>query len=271
MAWAPDAWLGLSFYDHHDLRHHHLPWRTWAAQEWLNGEVPLWAPIGLGFPWQLRPKRGCPSPDDACLCALTKLGSNVTILVHLSCLFSMRQFVKGLGRSEAASLLSAFAFAFGGLMSTHMLYLGMYTAWSWLPWAFWAYWNKRYGWLVVSLSAMVVAGHPQAAVLGWLLVGGLSLVRDWGNWRRVYHVFGSALLAAGISSPQWVSAMELSRFSLRDGGLSAADAAVGSMPFVELISIVRPTSTATKHLLTLPSHTGIAEPCIGELGSTFGK
>ncbi|MEC8379180.1 MAG: hypothetical protein VXZ96_02590 [Myxococcota bacterium] len=243
LMWAPDAWLGMSFYDHHDLRHHHLPWRAWAAQEWLKGEIPLWAPIGLGFPLAAEAQTGVFYPPTMFLFMIfdPSWALNLSILGHLSlALFGMKYFVRGLRLSEEASVLAAFGFAFGGLMSTHMLYLGMFTAWSWLPWALWAYWNGRYGWLVVSLSAMVVAGHPQAAVLGWIIVGSLSLISDWGQWRRMYFVFGSALLAAGITSPQWVSALELSQFSLRDGGLNTADAAVGSMPLIETVSIVLP-------------------------------
>ena len=65
--------------------------------------------------------------------------------------------------------------------------------------------------------------------------------------------------------------MELSRFSLRDGGLSAADAAVGSMPFVELISIVLPYFYGYETPADIAVSYWHAEPCIGELGSTFGK
>ena len=241
--WAPSAWLGLSYFDHHDLRHHHLPWRAWAAQEWLRGGIPLWAPVGLGFPLAAEAQTGVFYPPTMLLFMIfdPSWALNLSLLLHLSlALFGMKRFVKTLGASEEASLFAAFAFAFGGLMSTHALYIGMFSAWAWLPWALWALWARRYGWLVVSLSAMVVAGHPQAAVLGWLLVGGLGLCLYWRQWKRYYRVCGSALLAAGITSPQWVSALELTRFSLRDGGLSTADAAVGSMPLFETISIVLP-------------------------------
>ena len=51
LAWALDAALGLGLFAVHDLKHHHLPWRSWAASEWLAGRVPLWSPgVGQGFP-----------------------------------------------------------------------------------------------------------------------------------------------------------------------------------------------------------------------------
>ena len=37
VAWAPDAFLGLGTYWHHDLRTHHYPWRAWGAARWLQG------------------------------------------------------------------------------------------------------------------------------------------------------------------------------------------------------------------------------------------
>ena len=49
--WAVDAVVGEGFFYAHDLRHHHLPWRVWAAELWRSGSVPLWsADVGMGFP-----------------------------------------------------------------------------------------------------------------------------------------------------------------------------------------------------------------------------
>ena len=91
----------------------------------------------------------------------------------------MRQFVKGLGRSEAASLLSAFYLLWGLNEHPHALF------------------GDVYGLVVVALGIVglleqalwMVGGRPErhggcwtssGGCLGVLLVGGLSLVRDWG-------------------------------------------------------------------------------------------
>jgi hypothetical protein len=51
VAFAPDAALGTGVFWHHDFRHHHYPWRLWAAQQWAQGTVPWWASgAANGFP-----------------------------------------------------------------------------------------------------------------------------------------------------------------------------------------------------------------------------
>ena len=51
VAFAPDAVTGEGVFWHHDLRHHHYPWRAWAASVWASGSVPWWASgAGNGFP-----------------------------------------------------------------------------------------------------------------------------------------------------------------------------------------------------------------------------
>lgn len=241
--WAPDAWLGLGFFDAHDIRHHHIPWRTWAAQEWLNGELPLWAPIGTGFPLGADGQTGVFYPPGMIIFMIfsPSVAMNLTLLLHLGwSLLGMILFLRSLGRSDWASVLGATAFTFGGLMTTHALYVGMLCCWAWLPWGLWATSKRNYGLLVVSLTMMAVAGHPQAAVLGWLMVSVFGLyhfrVQHWSMWPFLWAL----LLSVGLTSPQWVSSIELSQFSLRDGGMSAESAAVGSMPIFELLSIILP-------------------------------
>ena len=54
VAWAVDAVLGQGSFWGHDLRYQHVPWRVWAAGEWVAGRVPLWADgVGNGFPLSL--------------------------------------------------------------------------------------------------------------------------------------------------------------------------------------------------------------------------
>ena len=56
--WAVDAAIGSGVFWAHDLRHHHMPWRTWAVSEWLAGRVPLWAPeVASGLQQQIEERK----------------------------------------------------------------------------------------------------------------------------------------------------------------------------------------------------------------------
>ena len=254
--WAPDAILGKGVYWHHDLRHHHYPWRVWAANEWLSGRIPLWCPgVSNGYPLMAGGEVGALYPPTMLLFMLlpSAFAMNLSILLHsLWAALGTFLLVRALGRSVLASILAGVGYAFGGFFVTHTLYLGMQNALAWLPFTLWALIRAtssnprgvcRWAWVVIGLCMMVLAGHPQAAVYGWFLVGGLFLWRVHPFWKnpRLLVIFAiSAVLAAGLAAPQIFATLELTRLSMRAGGVNEIFAEIGSMPPLELINGVLP-------------------------------
>ena len=135
--WALDAAMGTGVFWAHDLRHHHMPWRTWAVGEWLSGRVPLWAPeVASGFPLMADGQTGVFYLPAMLLWALLPdaVALNWSILLHFWWAgLGMFWLLRSLNRSPLAALFGAIGFAFSGFLATHSLYLGMLHAASWLP------------------------------------------------------------------------------------------------------------------------------------------
>jgi hypothetical protein len=260
LVWAPDAVFGEGVYWHHDLRHHHYPWRVWAAGEWLDGHIPTWCPgVANGYPLMADGQVGAFYPPTMLLFMLLPppFAMNASILGHLLwAALGGFLLARALGRSPLAATLAGVAFAFGGFFTSHTLYLGMQNAISWLPFTLWAVvratserpvppLTRGRAWVLVSLGLAMsaVAGHPQIAVYSWLLAGSFWLWRARPSWRRPGALVGfplAVLAALMLASPQIAASMELSRFSMREGGVGAAFAGIGSLPPWEIVNAVVP-------------------------------
>lgn len=244
LLWAPDAVFGDGVFWAHDLRHHHMPWRVWVAAAWSSGEVPLWAPeVANGFPLMADGQTGAFYPPTVLLFGLLPAATamNAAVLGHFWwAALGMFAFLRTQGRSEAASLFGAVALGFSGFLATHALYLGMHCAVSWLPWALWAVARRRLGLAGLAAWMMMVAGHPQAAAFSMLLVGAFVVWQAALERRWPLRFAAAMLLAIAAASPQLLATLELSRFSMRDGGVSAMFANIGSLPPQEAINGVLP-------------------------------
>ena len=250
LAWALDAALGWGVFAVHDLKHHHLPWRVWAASEWAAGRVPLWAPnIGNGFPMLAEGQTGVLYPPTMLLFILLPAATalNWTLILHTWWAgLGMWFFLRALGRSPMGAVLGAVAFAFSGFMVSHGLYLGMQNAVAWLPWLLTTVVRKRWPFAGLCAWMMLVAGHPQAAVIGLMLSGVLAIQQAWtgsskeNGWRVPWAYAFAMGLALCAASAQILSSLELSEMGMRGGGVEAAFAHIGGLPPQELIGAVLP-------------------------------
>ncbi len=263
--WAPDALMGLDTYWHHDLRTHHYPWRVWAASSWLQGELPLWcAGAANGYPLLADGQTGVLYPPTMLLFALlpAPLAMAWSVLLHHWWAgLGAALLARALGRSGPAALLAGVAWTFGGFLVSHTLYLGMQHALAWLPFTLLAVVSATRGlhgseagtprrwWATTGLGMgmMLLAGHIQAAVFSWLLVGLVVLWRLWPCRTQLSRALMPALGfttasigAMAMGSTQLAASMELSRFSMRGGGVASAFAGIGSLPPWELINGVLP-------------------------------
>jgi hypothetical protein len=224
---------------YHDLRTELLPWRVWAANEWAQGRVPLWCDgVGNGFPLAADGQTGAFYPLTMLLFLVLPpaLALNWSILAHVwIAAFGTFLLARALGRSWEAALFAAIAFGFSGFLATHAHYLGMQNAVAWLPWALWALHGDRRATLTVTIFFLLVAGHIEAATFALAMV--LACAIAWRRWNALFFGLGIGVL---LAAPQLLATAELSRESLRAGGVTPAFAATGSLPVQEIVNGVLP-------------------------------
>jgi hypothetical protein len=238
--WALDAVLGFGTFWTHDLRHHHIPWRVWAASEWAQGHVPLWNPdVGNGFPLAADGQTGVFYLPNMLLFGLLPAASavNLSVLGHIGfAAEGMRRLMNALGTRGSGALLGAVAFAFSGFMSTHIGYLGMQNAAAWLPWLVGAVIVGRWAPIGLCGAMMMVAGHPQMAIIGLVAAAAVAV------WQGHLRMFLVGTLVAGLAaSPQLLATAELLGSSMREGGVTDAFAHIGALPVAELVNGLLPT------------------------------
>lgn len=241
-AFAPDAVLGDTAFWFHDLRHHHYPWRVWAAEEWAEGHVPWWAPgAANGFPLLAEGQGGFLYVPTMLLFLFLPgpFALTASILGHqLWAALGMHLYAQARGLKKVAPYIAGISWAWGGFMISHTLYLGMQNSLAWMGWLAWATLQRRWGWVALCIAAMGLAGHPQAAAFGGLILGihamGVLKMPERLRW------VAAAGLGGLMASPQILASLELSQFSMREGGVDSAFANIGAMPPQELINGLLP-------------------------------
>lgn len=266
VVWCAEAWLGYSTWFYHDLAHHHYPWRAWSGAQWSAGNLPLWAPIGHGFPFVAESQAGALYPPNIVLWMLlpTTVAFNWSIgLHHLLALWGVFLLARYEGRSGTAGLIAAVAYGFSGFFISHLVYLGFFQVMGWFPWMLLAaLQGVRFGgawWALLGFSTGMawLCGHPQGAylaTLGTVLVIGVQLaqLRPRRGRSSLLGAGLALLLAAGISLPQWGATLELMQFGARGEGLGQGAAALGSLPPEELLNAVLPRVFGYERPIDIP-------------------
>ena len=266
IVWCADSLYGASSWLYHDLAHHHYPWRAWVGASWVEGELPLWAPVGHGFPMLGEAQVGAIYPLNVVLWSFLppEIAFNWSIgLHHLMALWGSFVLSRHLGCSSTAALCSTVAYGFSGFFVSHLVYLGFFQVMAWFPWMLAsAVQATRHGegwWPALALSTAMawLCGHPQAAYLATLAVVIVLVwqgvrVRKTRGWAPLLGGLWALVLAAGISMPQWLSSMELVEHGVRSEGLDHAAAALGSLPPEELINALFPRTFGYERPVDIP-------------------
>jgi len=263
-------WRGTAAY--HDLATHHLPWRLWTADQWLSGNLPLWNPLSAnGFPMLAEPQVGALYPPNLLFGLIDPFAAlNITILTHAWLAgFGAFLFARNLGLTRPGAALTGTVWGASGFLVTHVVYLPMLHSMAWLPLLmlaidrFLQHARARTALAATACAAlMVLAGHPQAAVLGALLAATyfiyrLALGYPEGpprhqrlarGWRLAIALAFSVLLVL----PQIVATLELAGESERAGGVEMSFAAQGALPIQEVVNLALPRTFGYERPADLP-------------------
>lgn len=245
---APGVWLGQRAWWSHDLRHHHWPWRDWAARAWSEGHIPLWcADVGAGFPLFADGQVGIWYPVNLVVGLLPSLQAlSVGLLLHAAwAALGAWWLARQVGRSPAAALLVGVAYGFGGWLVGHWTYAGMHAVASHFPWLVGLLlglgagrWTRVFP-AALAVAACMTAGHPQVGGIVGLGAGVVWLAHGPSK-RAVLLGVAAAGLGLLAAAPQLAATWELVGQSARAGGVDASFGTMGSLPPWELTNLGSP-------------------------------
>ncbi len=229
-----------------DVYSYFYPYRDYVSEALRAGRLPLWNPyLFMGSPLLANSQAAVLYPLNWPLLWLSppkQVAWSIVLHVWLAgagfYLFA-RQAVR-LGRW--ASLAAAMIFALGGFLGAQVEHVNQLNASAWLPWLLLCIERAAdpdhrglrsrlailAGGLVVAL--MLLAGHTQAAYIGlfgaavYALLRGLGRPFRWNRLRRLGTLVLMGLVGAALAAAQLLPVLELSRLSVRSGGLPYREA-----------------------------------------------
>ncbi|MCP4543689.1 MAG: YfhO family protein [Chloroflexi bacterium] len=254
-----------------DIFTYFYPYWAEATRAIRAGRLPLWNPyLFMGSPFLANSQVGFFYPLNWLLWLLFPAHQSVhlTIVLHL-CLAALNGYLWGrvsLKLGQVGAWTVGAVFALGGYLGAQVEHVNQLQGLAWLPLMLILYdqlASRRVGkaaWvgLVMVVGLVFLAGHTQTAFISLvgLAVYGLGPAlwrglreRKWRGLARRMLLLASAVgLGIGLAAVQLVPTWELSRFSVRAGGL----------PFNERVSFsLSPLYTARA---LLPSFVGPVHP-----------
>jgi len=227
------------------------PYRHYTAQMVCAGRLPLWNPyLFMGVPLFANPQAAVLYPLNLLLCRLD--GPHLvtwSIVLHVAMAASFTYlYTRGsLHLSPPAALLAASAFAFGGLLSGMIEHINQLNVLAWFPLLLWL-WDQRARWrrhAAIGAGAVIalglLAGHSQST---YICLFGLTVyafavifIQTSSSIAKRLVVLGHAVLdlalssaiGLGLAAVQLLPTWELTRLSIRGGGLSYREAIAFSL------------------------------------------
>jgi hypothetical protein len=234
-----------------DVFSYFYPYRDFAAEALRAGSLPLWNPyLFMGAPLLANSQAAVLYPLHWLFLWLSPPKQVAwSIVLHIwlagAGTYLLARWVLRL--RPLAAFVSAAVFAFGGFLGAQVEHLNQLNASAWLPWLLLclegALGQGRGRWLALLCGGAIVAlsllaGHTQAAYIVLFAAGLYALLRGWKDLRAkkiLYGLRGIGVLAAMavmgvlLASGQLLPTQELSRLSVRSGGLPYEEAASFSL------------------------------------------
>ena len=231
------------------------PYRAYAAQAVQQGHLPLWNPyLFMGVPFLANSQAGVLYPLNLaldCLSPARLVSWSIILHVALAGIFAYLYARSSLRLSRWAALLAGVVFAGGGFLGAQVEHVNQLNASAWLPLLLLLYdravGGERQGVNrpAVLLGGVMVgvqflAGHTQSSYICLAGLGVYALVSLGTEVRRsrrlalvlIRHLGVLLLmivLGLGLAAVQLVPTWELSRLSVRAGGLPYREAASFSL------------------------------------------
>ena len=229
-----------------DLWNDRLPTRAFLGASLRRGESPGWMPgIYTGFPSIAQVEVGALYPSNLLLFGLLEPYTAFAwaqILPLLIAGIGTFLLAGELGLPIESRLLAAGVFSLSGFLVAHLRQLNMVDAAAWIPLLVLAVERIAVGrsgyaplCLAVVWALQLLAGHPQISYFTALLLAVYFTARRWQERKNetpsawsLGRALASAVAAIAfgtlLAAAQIVPAVELSRLTYRQGGLSLADA-----------------------------------------------
>jgi len=218
--------------DHFD---YFQPLRWFTADELRAGHIPFWNPYSAsGEPWFSNPQTGVFYPPAWIFVALPFATAYMLFLwFHLALLGGGAYLLFARRNSTGAALVGAAAIVFSGPVLSLLDVSNNLCTLAWIPLALWCAsegaWKR--GGIVLALAFL--GGEPFFAAIAALL---------YAIVRRRRDVIGTAFIAFGLTAVQLLPFIEMIRGSDRSGGLDAPEILRESMPLVDWLRVIAPSS-----------------------------
>lgn len=202
------------------------------------GTLPLWTPdVFMGAPLLANPQLGVFYPGNWALTPLAAADAlRISLWAHTlwaaAGAWTLARRALGVGRVPA--LLAALLLGWGGLLGAQSEHPNQVQGLAWMPWLFWLLDSgarasgraSKLGWaalLAAALALQCFTGHTQTV---FIAVGGMAVhaLAGRGRVQRLALLAGAGGAALLLASPQLIPTLELSRLSIRAGGLSVNEA-----------------------------------------------
>jgi hypothetical protein len=234
-----------------DLFAYFYPYRDFAGEALRAGRLPLWNPyLFMGAPLLANSQVAVLYPLHwplLWLSAPKQVAWSIVIHIWLAGAGTYLFARWSLHQRPWGAFVAAVIFALGGFLSAQIEHLNQLNASAWLPWLLLCLagiWNQgRRRWLALLCGGAIVglallAGHTQAAYIVLLGAAVYALLRGLAyfgkrNWlaglRGIAALSAMTLMGLLLAASQLLPTLELTRLSVRSGGLPYNEAASFSL------------------------------------------
>ena len=164
-----------------------IPWKIFSGQELRAGRIPLWNQYNLaGAPHLGNWQSGVLYPTTLLFLIFPDyIAWSLHVLLQplLAGIF-MILFLRSLKLSNAASLIGAVAFAYGGFMTTWLEWGTLGHALLWLPLTMACVEKRKDLILTLALTSSWLAGHPQMTLYVVMVTSAYWLYRRWSGFNK---------------------------------------------------------------------------------------
>ncbi|MGQ0602988.1 MAG: hypothetical protein ACT4QE_14995, partial [Anaerolineales bacterium] len=208
------------------------PYWDYRAQSLLAGQLPLWNPyLFMGAPFLANSQTGVLYPLNWLLIAFAApVAVKFSIVAHvIIALVGAQLFArKSLGQSPLGALLAGLLFALGGYLTAQVEHVNQLQALAWFPFLLLVIGNWRLTAIIIALQ--ILAGHTQSVFISlfgltlYCIIRNHPITQSPNLKSLVFSLFLPGLLALTLSAAQFLPTLELTRESLRSGGLEWREA-----------------------------------------------